>query len=175
MNEELLNNSVQETAEIIMETDEETPKQANDQSELPLELPVSESSRQNKRAKVDDQEDSWMQVKSRRERIREIRGVIEISISSNGPFPKQFALAKLFKSQNITDITRVKYINPYKLIVEINGEESAERLIQCDHLLELGWRFQRPFEVGLSYGVIKNIELDLSEKDLLESLVQVRW
>ncbi|CAG4979243.1 unnamed protein product [Parnassius apollo] len=30
--------------------------------------------------------------------------------------------------------------------------------------------FQRPFELGLSYGVIKNIELDLSEKVLLESI-----
>ncbi|XP_045455300.1 uncharacterized protein LOC123664980 [Melitaea cinxia] len=35
---------------------------------------------------------------------------------------------------------------------------------------EMGWRFQRPFEVGLSYGVIKDIELDITEEDLIKSI-----
>lgn len=129
-----------------------------------------ESGRQSKRLREEESEEAWTQVKNRRERIKDIRGIVEISITSTEKFPKQFALAKLFKSQNITEISRVKYINPYKIIIEMKGEENAENLLKCDHLINLGWRFQRPLEVGLSYGVIKNIELELAEKDLIESI-----
>ncbi|CAG4968997.1 unnamed protein product [Parnassius apollo] len=45
---------------------------------------------------------------------------------------------------------------------------SAEELINCKPLQDLGWRCQKPLEVVISYGVIKNVELDLSKKDMLE-------
>ncbi|CAG5056790.1 unnamed protein product [Parnassius apollo] len=124
----------------------------------PLDLHIEQ-----KKARGCEQEGDWEEVKSRKEKSKEIRGSIEICITSKEKFPKQFALAKLFKNQNLNTV-RVK------IIVELYREKDADLLIQCDHLVELGWRFQRPFEVGLSYGVIKNIELDLSEKELLESI-----
>lgn len=99
-----------------------------------------------------------------------MRRTVEISVTCQEKFPKQFALAKLFRDHNISQITRVKYVNPYKLIVEVKGEENAELLTKCEFLLGLGWRFQRPLEVGLSYGVVKNIELDLSKKELIDSI-----
>lgn len=151
------------TNNIIEETEVDINQIADDRSM------ISESSRRSKRGR-EEEEDEWSQVKNRRDRIRDSRGLIEISITSRERLPKQFALAKLFKSQNVTNITKVKYINPYKIIVEISGEKNVEHLIQCNHFIELGWRFQRPLEVGLSYGVIKNIELDLSEEDLLKSI-----
>lgn len=126
-----------------------------------------------KRHREEEQDDDWISVQNRKERRREERGLVEIRVTSKEPFPKQFALAKLFKNQNICDIHRVKYVNPYKIIVEVNGERSAELLSTCEHLLEMGWRFQRPLEVGLSYGVIKHIELDLSEDELLKSITGV--
>ena len=120
--------------------------------------------------RVREKEDEWNLVKRRKERLREVRGITELCITSKSIFPKQFALAKLFKEQKIMNVTRVKYVNPYKINVEINNTESAENLVTCVYFKELGWKFHRPFEVSLSYGVIKNIELDISEEELLKNM-----
>lgn len=114
--------------------------------------------------------DEWTQVRSRKQKQKEVRGITELCVTCKDMFPKQFALAKLFKSQDISNITRVKHVNPYKIIIELNNADSAEKLINSDHFSKLGWRFQRPFEVGLSYGTIKNIELEISEEELLSSM-----
>ncbi|CAG4974653.1 unnamed protein product [Parnassius apollo] len=87
-----------------------------------------------KKAKGCEQEGDWEEVKSRKEKSKEIRGSIEICITSKEKFPKQFALAKLFKNQKL-NIVRVKYINSYKIILELYGEKDADLLIQCDHLI----------------------------------------
>lgn len=127
--------------------------------------------RHSKRSREDDGDnEEWAKVRNKKEKRMELRGIIDICITSSEPLPKQFALAKIFKDQEITDISRVKYINPYKIILEVNGECSAEKLISCKHLLGLGWKIQRPMEVGLSYGVIKHIELNLSESELLGAI-----
>ncbi|XP_047984683.1 uncharacterized protein LOC125225152 [Leguminivora glycinivorella] len=35
---------------------------------------------------------------------------------------------------------------------------------------EMGWRFQKTYEVGVSYGIIKDVDLDLNEKDMMENM-----
>lgn len=122
-----------------------------------------------KRTLQNDNNESWNEVTNRKKRMRESRNSTEICITSKEKFPKQFSLAKLFQSQNITNISKVKFINPFKIIVELNHENS-EKLITCDHFSQLGWRFQQPYEVALSYGVIRDIELNLSEDELLKSI-----
>lgn len=164
METELISNDVGDTnCAITIEDCNEENTQNVDEGSM-----TSETAR-SKRGREEDLEE-WTQVKSRRDRLREVRGIVEICITSKETLPKQFALAKLFKAENISNITRVRYINPYKIVVEINGEENVVNLLHCERLLQLGWRFQRSLEVGLSYGVIKNIELDLSEEDLLKSI-----
>ncbi|CAG4942331.1 unnamed protein product [Parnassius apollo] len=64
--------------------------------------------------------------------------------------------------------SRVKYVNAYKVCVQFECAESADELMNCTPLKELGWRFQKPLEVAFSYGVIKDIELEMSEKEMLE-------
>ncbi|CAG5059057.1 unnamed protein product [Parnassius apollo] len=49
-----------------------------------------------KKAKESEQEGDWEEVKSSKERSKEIRGSIEVCITSKEKFPKQFTLAKLF-------------------------------------------------------------------------------
>ncbi|CAH2095618.1 unnamed protein product [Euphydryas editha] len=123
-----------------------------------------------RRREEDEGQDEWTEVVRRKQRLRALREGIQLTVTSKTIFPKQFALAKLFKAKNISNISKVKYINPFKITIEVNNEESADDLINCDHFIEMGWRFQRPFEVGLSYGIIKDIELDITEEDLIKSI-----
>lgn len=113
--------------------------------------------------------EEWVEVRKRNKR-KEINNNLEIYVICKEVFPKQFALAKLLHSENICNITNVKYLNPYKISIEFNCESSAQQFISNKHLQELGWTFQRPMEVGLSYGVIKNIELSLSNEELSQAL-----
>lgn len=129
---------------------------------------ATESIRPTKRMR--ENEDDWNLVKRRKERLREGRGVTELCISCKNIFPKQFALAKLFKEKNIRNINKVKYVNPYKINIEFNDASSAENLDNSVYFKELGWKIHRPFEVRLSYGVIKNIELDVPEEELLKNI-----
>lgn len=155
----------EEIAEVIMSNEDSA--QVLDEQEM---VDNTKSTRPQKREREEEVEEVWTEVRNRKERMMEIRGTTEICITASDKIPKQFALAKLFKSHNISNITKVKYINPYKVSVEFNSDTSAKELTSCQHFLELGWRFQCPFEVGLSYGVIKHIELGLSDKELLESI-----
>lgn len=159
MNEDTLSNEMGDIVEMC-----------EDEIQVPPNNEIEDASRINKRNREVDQEEEWIHIQNRKVRRREERKIVEICITSKEIIPKQFALAKLFKNQGISNICRVKYINPYKIIIEVNDEQSAEILTSCEHLISLGWRFQRPLEVGLSYGVIKHIELGLSEEELLKSI-----
>ncbi|CAG9136303.1 unnamed protein product [Plutella xylostella] len=96
--------------------------------------------------------------------------IVEICMTHKDPLPKQIGLARLFKSENIQDIIRVKYINAFKVLIQFNKDLSAEKLLNCQNLLEKGYRIQRAMEVSRSYGVIKEIEIDVSEEEVLKSL-----
>lgn len=93
---------------------------------------------------------------------------VDVYISCSEKLPRQFALAKLFETHNIHNICRVKFVNPHKVFVQFDDAESAEQLIQCKPLRDMGWRCQKPLEVAISYGVIKDVELDLSEKNMMD-------
>ncbi|KAJ2947634.1 hypothetical protein O0L34_g17435 [Tuta absoluta] len=93
-----------------------------------------------------------------------------ISISCLEQLPKQFALAKLFTQLGITNILRVKYVNAYKAILSFENEDNAEKLISSQELLQKRWRIQKSWEVGISYGIIRDMDLNLSEKEILECI-----
>ncbi|XP_045506328.1 uncharacterized protein LOC123702613 [Colias croceus] len=122
-------------------------------------------SRPNKRAREVDEEEMWVTVGRNGKRLAQ---KVDLYINSTEKLPKQFTFAKLLEENNISSVSRIKYINPYKIFIQFEKSESAEELINCKSLQELGWRFQKPLEVVVSYGVIKNVEADLSEKDILD-------
>lgn len=68
---------------------------------------------------------------------------IEISIFST---QKLFALGKLLNSDNITGITRVKYMNSFIIIITCDGEESAAKLQESKSFQEKEWRVQKTWE-----------------------------
>lgn len=56
------------------------------------------------------------------------------------------------------------------MLLKFSSEESAEKLLQCKYFIEKGYNCQKTFEVGISYGVIRDIETELSESDILKDL-----
>lgn len=95
---------------------------------------------------------------------------IQICASSKEVMPKQYALAKLLRDHNISGIVKVKYLNNYKIHLSFDTEYNAEKFLTCKILIDLGWRCQKTWEVGLSFGIIKNIENDLSEEEILKNI-----
>ncbi|CAG4946599.1 unnamed protein product [Parnassius apollo] len=141
-------------------------KNTTQREEEMLEDSSSRVSR-NKRPREEDEEEVWIAVGRNGKRVGQ---KVDVYINNSEKLPKQFALAKLLRSNNISSVSRVKYINPYKVFIQFENAGSAEELINCKPLQDLGWRCQKPLEVVISYGVIKNVELDLSEKDMLEGI-----
>lgn len=94
----------------------------------------------------------------------------KISLTSLEVLPKQMALAKLLKNENIQNILRINYKSPYRVVIQIAKKEDGEKLIKCQKLIELGIRIQFVNQLDLSYGIIKGVDLELSESEILESL-----
>lgn len=116
----------------------------------------------------EEEEDGWETV-SKGKKTKE--GKIELYISCREKLPKQFALAKIFKNMNILNIKAIKYLSPYKIRLQLDSDLCVEKLTASEELIEKGWKFQRPFQVDLSYGTIRDVDLDLSEKEIQESIL----
>ncbi|CAH2108318.1 unnamed protein product [Euphydryas editha] len=84
--------------------------------------------------------------------------------------PKQFALAKILQNAGIGEIKKVKYVNPYKIRLETNNSW-AEKIEECKEFTDRGWRIQRAMEVSLCYGVIKDVDIDLKDEDILNKIL----
>ena len=122
----------------------------------------------NKRMRESSDEE-WTEVKRKDKKLKETEK-IEIYISSKEKLPKQFSLARLFREQNIKDISRVKFINPFRVRIELISEISAEKLETCDLFIEKGWNIHRAMEKNLSYGVIRDVDLEMSEENIVENI-----
>ncbi|KAJ2947431.1 hypothetical protein O0L34_g17209 [Tuta absoluta] len=123
-----------------------------------------------KRRREEDLEDEseWVPVGSRVTRSAKKRSLEEIrlSVTCREKLPKQFALAKLLKQHNITGVLRIKFANPYKFFINFRSEECAEKFIDCNEIKNLNWKCQKTWEVGISYGIIRDIDLELKEEEL---------
>ncbi|CAH2228626.1 jg6017 [Pararge aegeria aegeria] len=126
-----------------------------------------ESSEENKN---DDDGFSTVQRKTKRKNrvSTETDETYEVCIASSQNLPKQIAMAKLMRSQNIENILGIKYKGPYKVLVTLGNKNDAEKLISCQKLAELEYRCNYTNQVNVVYGVVKDIDLDMEEKEILE-------
>lgn len=106
------------------------------------------------------------QVENRREEM------IQVYVTCKEPLPKQFALARLFKTHNIASdkIYKIKYVHRNKMLVTFDNDIGAEEFINCSVFTDMGWSCQKTSEVGVSYGLIRGMELDISDEDLKSNL-----
>ncbi|KAF9411756.1 hypothetical protein HW555_009547 [Spodoptera exigua] len=96
----------------------------------------------------------------------------QVYVTCKEPLPKQFALARLFKTHNIASekIYKIKYVHRNKILVTFDNEIAAEEFIKCSVFSDMGWSCQKTSEVGVSYGLIRAMELDISDEELKSNL-----
>lgn len=94
----------------------------------------------------------------------------EICMTSKEILPKQFGLAKYLRSLNVKNILRISYKNPYKVLIAFGKKEDADDLLNNKEIEDKGYRCQSTKELNLSYGVIKQIDLETEEKEISETL-----
>ncbi|XP_062531760.1 uncharacterized protein LOC134201268 [Bombyx mori] len=115
-------------------------------------------------------DDEWTTIKSKQKKLKPEVEKIEMYLTGSEPLPKQFSLAKIFCEMDITDVDRVKYVNPYKVRIDVQNPLSAERIEKSSKIADKGWRVQRAMEKNLSYGVIRDIDLEISDKEIFDTI-----
>lgn len=136
--------------------------------------------RPSKRNREINEEEIWTTVvrKSKRygrsskedETTRIPEDKIEVSITCKEHLPKQFGLAKILRDENIKNVIKVKYINAFKALIQFCDEASAESILQSQKFKDIGITCQKTMEINQSYGVIKDIDLNLEEGEILQEL-----
>lgn len=132
----------------------------------------------NKRQWVDSSsEEGWNTVSHDRKLRRRViqteenkQEKIQVCVTCSKQLPKQFALAKILKENNINNISRVKYIHNYKILITFDSDLEANKFIECKTFSDLEWRCQITSEVGISYGIIKDVELDLVDDEIIKNI-----
>lgn len=94
----------------------------------------------------------------------------EVCISSIEVLPRQIALAKLLRSNDISGILKIKFKSPHKALILFNCKDDAKKLINCQKIQDHGYKCYMTFETQFCYGVVKGIDLDLDLKEVQESL-----
>ncbi|XP_047038165.1 uncharacterized protein LOC124643288 [Helicoverpa zea] len=133
-----------------------------------MQIEISNNAKPEKRER-DGSDTEWQEV--RKDKKFKECDKVEVYISWNEELPKQFALAKLLKQEGIKDINKVKYINKFRVRIEFSSNLSAFKLEQCKSFVDKGWRFQRAMEKNYSYGVIKDVDMDISDEEILKRIV----
>lgn len=94
--------------------------------------------------------------------------MFEVCITSMEMLPKQMALAKLLRDENIMGIIRIKYKSFNKVLIRFETNEDANTLLDCQNFKEMGFRCQKVNELSLSYGIVKGVDIELTDKQLLD-------
>ncbi|KAJ2940949.1 hypothetical protein O0L34_g10211 [Tuta absoluta] len=90
----------------------------------------------------------------------------EVCVTSTKNLPKQMALAKLLREENIEKITRIRYKGPYKVLIRFDSRDEAVKLINCQKFIDLECKCQFTFETSSTYGVVKGVDGDIAEAEL---------
>ncbi|CAG4982096.1 unnamed protein product [Parnassius apollo] len=101
---------------------------------------------------------------------KEIGSKNEVCVTSFKELPKQMALAKLLRSENILNIETIKYKSPFKVLICFQSNNDAEKLISCKKFQALEYKCQKTFETTVSYGLIRGVDLEFTEQDILAIL-----
>lgn len=112
---------------------------------------------------------SYSHIQNKEPKQHNSEETFEICMTSKSVLPKPIGMAKLLRSENIENIQRIKYKNSYKVLIMFQSREDAEKLIKCEKIQELGYRCQYTFETNVSYGIVKQIELDITKEELQKS------
>lgn len=91
---------------------------------------------------------------------------VEVSVSSKECLPKKIGMARILKNCKVTGVLKVTYKSPYKILIRFKDSESAGTLMGCVQLVDAGWTCRKTNEVAHTYGVVKDIDLDIDDDQL---------
>ncbi|KAJ2945878.1 hypothetical protein O0L34_g4785 [Tuta absoluta] len=95
---------------------------------------------------------------------------LEVYVTSKEPLPKQFAMASILKENGIKFVSRVKYINSFKIKIEFLSQQGVEQLSSCEAFIQKGWLVHKPLEANFCYGIIRNVDSELSDEFIQEKV-----
>ncbi|KAF9422704.1 hypothetical protein HW555_001698 [Spodoptera exigua] len=90
-----------------------------------------------------------------------------ITITRKGRKPK-----RLIRSDSLTEdksLEKLEQEGTFEKKIELTDKKQVESLICCQKLIQLGIQAQLSSERIFSYGIVKGVDLDMSEKELLEA------
>lgn len=142
------------------------------------ETHLGEEDLNRKRSRVQEgssSEEGWQTISRGHKIVRKdtqeiIEKEIQVLATCSNLMPKQFALARLFQQNSIDGIRRVKYVHQYKILITFENITHADRFIQCQAFSELGWTCRKTTEVGISFGIIRDIDLEVTEEDIMKNI-----
>lgn len=94
----------------------------------------------------------------------------EVSVTSKEPLPKQLGMAKLLKDENVQEILKVTYKSPHKGLIRFKTKETATAFMRSDLITKRQWVCQSTSEVSYTYGVIRDIDMNMEEEEMLNIL-----
>ncbi|KAJ2937395.1 hypothetical protein O0L34_g16581 [Tuta absoluta] len=123
----------------------------------------------------EDEKNKFQEVIRKKVRaIKRMKGeeayVLQVYVTCKDGLPKQFGLAWLFKECNIIKVKEIKYLNTYKIRVQFEDIEGVEKMLGCEKLIEKGWMMYKALQVAYCFGLIKNVDLDMDEETIRESI-----
>lgn len=144
---EMIENAIEETTEKIESMEEET--------------------RATKRIREERSSGEWERIENKKLRMgKEFKSEVIIR-SPKEKLPKQFAMANLLSDLGFHEITKVKYINPYKIRVEIPDSDTLGRILDSQEFKNRGWLVHRAGDINITYGIIRNVDLELKDEEAL--------
>uniref|UniRef100_A0A2H1W2Q8 SFRICE_004948 n=1 Tax=Spodoptera frugiperda TaxID=7108 RepID=A0A2H1W2Q8_SPOFR len=94
-----------------------------------------------------------------------------VCVTSNKEMlPKQFGMAKWLRAAGIENITKMMYKGPYKVLIQFENRESALKLMTSTKLHELEYRAHIINELQFTYGILRQVDLEMDETEILENL-----
>ncbi|XP_047986411.1 uncharacterized protein LOC125226469 [Leguminivora glycinivorella] len=90
----------------------------------------------------------------------------EISVTSSKELPKQMALARLLREENICNINKIKYKSPFKVLICFETDADAMKLLESKKFKELDYICRKTLETTMTYGLIRGVDLEFSEEDI---------
>ncbi|KAF9419401.1 hypothetical protein HW555_004049 [Spodoptera exigua] len=100
----------------------------------------------------------------------EVEECVVCVTSNKERFPKQFGMAKWLRGSGIENITKMSYKGPYKILIHFENRESALQLISSTKLHEFEYRAYIINELQLAYGILRQVDLEMEEKEILDNL-----
>lgn len=94
----------------------------------------------------------------------------EICVTSSKELPKQMALARLLQSENICNISKIKYKSRFKILIGFDNNVDAMKLVENQKFRDLDYCCRKTLETTMTYGLIRGVDLEFSEEDILATL-----